>query len=59
VVVRVRRLPIPEELLHGDYGQDAAFREAFSAWVQQLWRDKDAQISALLLASRPAGNKSP
>jgi len=55
----VRRLPIPEELLHGDYGQDAAFREAFSAWVQQLWRDKDAQISALLLASRPAGNKSP
>ena len=59
VVVRVRRLPIPEVLLHGDYGQDAAFREAFSAWVQQLWRDKDAQISALLLASRPAGNKSP
>ena len=59
VVVRVRHLPIPEELLHGDYGQDAAFREAFSAWVQQLWRDKDAQISALLLASRPAGNKSP
>ncbi len=53
VVVRVRGLPIPEELLHGDYGQDAAFREAFSAWVQQLWRDKDAQISALLAQAHP------
>jgi len=53
VVVRVRRLPIPEELLHGDYGQDAAFREAFSAWVQQLWRDKDVQITALLEQAHP------
>jgi 1-acyl-sn-glycerol-3-phosphate acyltransferase len=48
VVVRVRSLPVPQHLLHGDYGQDAAFREAFSQWVQQLWRDKDALISTLL-----------
>jgi len=54
VIVRVRRLPIPEHLLHGSYAQDPAFREAFSAWVQQLWRDKHAQISTLLLTSRPA-----
>ena len=26
----------------------AALREAFSAWAQQLWQDKDAQIGALL-----------
>jgi hypothetical protein len=39
---------VPQHLLHGDYGQDAAFREAFSQWVQQLWRDKDALISTLL-----------
>jgi 1-acyl-sn-glycerol-3-phosphate acyltransferase len=53
VVVRVRRLPVPQHLLNGDYGQDAAYREAFSQWVQQLWRDKDAQISKILQTSGP------
>ena len=52
VIVRVRSIPIPPELLHGDYGNDPAFREAFSAWVQQLWKDKDAQIAALLKNKR-------
>jgi 1-acyl-sn-glycerol-3-phosphate acyltransferase len=48
VVVRVRSLPIPRALLIGDYGNDPALREAFSTWAQQLWKDKDAQIAALL-----------
>ena len=48
VVVRVRILPIPQHLRGGDYAQDPAFREAFSRWIQQLWREKDAQIDALL-----------
>jgi len=51
VIVRVRTLPVPQHLLQGDYAQDPAFREAFSQWVQQLWREKDAQISALLDAA--------
>jgi 1-acyl-sn-glycerol-3-phosphate acyltransferase len=53
VIVRVRSLPIPEHLLNGSYAQNPVFREAFSAWVQQLWRDKDAQITALLAESGP------
>lgn len=48
VIVRVRSLPIPAHLLAGDYGNDPVYREAFSTWVQQLWKDKDAQIAALL-----------
>jgi 1-acyl-sn-glycerol-3-phosphate acyltransferase len=48
IVVRVRSLPIPQHLMHGDYAQDPVFRDAFSQWVQQLWREKDAQITALL-----------
>jgi 1-acyl-sn-glycerol-3-phosphate acyltransferase len=48
VIVRVRPLPVPQHLLQGDYAGDPAFREAFAQWVQQLWRDKDAQITALL-----------
>lgn len=50
VVVRMRSLPIPAHLMQGDYTQDPAFREAFAQWVQQLWREKDAQITALLQA---------
>lgn len=52
VVVRVRSLPIPRHLMTGDYAQDPAFREALSQWVQQLWREKDAQMDALLQATR-------
>ncbi len=51
VIVRVRRVSVPQQLMGGDYANDPAFREAFSQWVQQLWRDKDAQISALLAQS--------
>jgi len=52
VIVRVRRIPIPPELLHGDYGTDPQFRQAFSSWVQQLWLEKDALISQLLAQAR-------
>jgi 1-acyl-sn-glycerol-3-phosphate acyltransferase len=48
VVVRVRHIPVPQHLLQGDYANDPQFREAFAQWVQQLWRDKDTQISAIL-----------
>ena len=52
VVVRVRRLPIPQHLLQGDYANDPALREAFGQWVQQLWRDKDAQITEILACTQ-------
>jgi len=48
VVVRVRKVPVPRHLLGGNYGEDPAFRKAFSEWVQHLWREKDAQIGQLL-----------
>lgn len=48
VVVRVRTLPVPQQLARGDYAGDAAVREAYQKWVHQLWLDKDAQIEALL-----------
>jgi hypothetical protein len=55
----VRSLPIPAHLLQGDYAQDPAFREAFSQWVQQLWHDKDAQISALLEVGKATSRSGP
>ena len=48
VIVRVQSRPIPAHLLQGDYGSDPAVREAFATWAQQMWNEKDAQISALL-----------
>jgi 1-acyl-sn-glycerol-3-phosphate acyltransferase len=52
VVVRVQRLPVPRDLAHGDYAGNPAVRDAFQKWVTQLWLEKDAQIAALVNASR-------
>ncbi|MDP2132761.1 MAG: acyltransferase [Sulfuritalea sp.] len=51
VIVRVQILPVPAHLMNSDYAGDAAVRAAFAVWVQQLWRDKDAQIARLLAAA--------
>ena len=47
VIVRVRALPVPQDLAQGDYAGDPAVREAYQQWVHQLWLDKDAQIEVL------------
>jgi hypothetical protein len=47
IVVRMRTIEVPQELMRGDYEGDPAFREAMHKWVQRLWREKDAQIQAL------------
>lgn len=46
--VHVRQRPIPEELLHGDYRNDRAFRVRFQQWMNGLWREKDADVARLL-----------
>jgi 1-acyl-sn-glycerol-3-phosphate acyltransferase len=53
VTVRVQILPVPEHLMHSDYAGDSEVRAAFQRWVQQLWQDKDAQISRLLTEAKP------
>jgi 1-acyl-sn-glycerol-3-phosphate acyltransferase len=51
VRVHIRELPIPQELVHGDYQNDAAFRERFQAWTNELWLQKDIRVAALEAAS--------
>ncbi|NGY06526.1 acyltransferase [Solimonas terrae] len=46
-------LPIPAELMHGDYENDAEFRARFQAWVNALWERKDARLERQL-NGRPA-----
>ena len=47
VIVRVRALPIPTELLGGDYRNDPEFRAAMQNWINRLWAEKDALIGEL------------
>jgi 1-acyl-sn-glycerol-3-phosphate acyltransferase len=47
ITVRMKTIKIPQQLLHGDYEGDPAFRDAMHKWVQQLWREKDKQIQTL------------
>ena len=44
----VRERPIPAELVAGDYQGDREFRVRFQRWMNQLWEEKDSQISQLL-----------
>ena len=54
IIVRVRALPVPQHLVQADYAGDPSVREAYQQWVQQVWREKDAQIEALLNSPVPA-----
>ena len=54
VVVRVRQLPVPQQLLAGDYANAPAMRQAYHSWVQQLWADKDLLIEQVMGAEKRA-----
>jgi 1-acyl-sn-glycerol-3-phosphate acyltransferase len=48
LAIRVDVLPLPEDLLHGDYQNDAAFRTRFQDWINTLWARKDARLEHLI-----------
>jgi 1-acyl-sn-glycerol-3-phosphate acyltransferase len=48
VHVIVRERPIPSELLGGDYENDPQVRVRVQRWINEIWRDKDAAIAAVL-----------
>ena len=50
VRVRIRQRPIPAELAGGDYQNDREFRVRFQQWMNGLWREKDDDLAALLVA---------
>ncbi|QIL20823.1 acyltransferase [Thermomonas sp. HDW16] len=46
--VMVRQRAITREMLDGDYQGDRAFRVRFQQWMNEVWREKDADIARLL-----------
>lgn len=55
-VVQVELLPLPADLLKGDYDRDAAYRSHIQNWVNALWARKDERLGQALTAAalRPA-----
>lgn len=51
VVLRVRLRDIPDWVIAGDYETDRAFRARFQGWLNELWREKDETIEAILAPS--------
>lgn len=54
IVVRMQQLPIPDQLIGGDYENDPGFRKAIQQWLHELWLEKDQQIAELLAQENPA-----
>jgi len=48
IVVRIRVLPIPENVAGRNYEEDTAFRQKSQQWVNNLWQEKDRQIEVIL-----------
>ncbi len=45
--VRVRKIPVPQHLLNGDYSGDPKFQAVFQAWINQLWQEKDGVLARM------------
>jgi 1-acyl-sn-glycerol-3-phosphate acyltransferase len=57
LAIHIEVLPVPAELMGGDYAGDRAFRERFQNWLNGLWRRKDARLDRLI--NRPAAAARP
>lgn len=45
ITVKLQTREIPVELLKGNYTEDEIFRNKFKAWINQIWLEKDKQLS--------------
>lgn len=48
IVVKVHQREIPTSLLSGNYTDDEHYRQQFKSWVNELWKEKDELLTALL-----------
>lgn len=46
--VHVDTVPIPPDVLRGDFETDAVFRARFRGWINGLWSRKDARLDRML-----------
>lgn len=53
LAVHVDVLPIPQEMMAGNYENDAEYRKRVQAWLNSIWVRKDARLERML-NTRPA-----
>ncbi|MGQ0701376.1 MAG: acyltransferase [Panacagrimonas sp.] len=52
MAIHVDSLPIPQDLLRGDFDSDAEFRAHFRGWVNGIWSRKDARLERMHRGAR-------
>jgi 1-acyl-sn-glycerol-3-phosphate acyltransferase len=57
LAITIDVLPVPTELIGGNYAADKAFRERFQTWLNGIWQRKDARLERLI--NRPAAAAKP
>lgn len=45
ITVKLQTREIPVDLLKGNYTEDEIFRNKFKAWINEIWLEKDKQLS--------------
>jgi hypothetical protein len=43
--IHARVLPVPQELLSGNYAEDPEHRARVQSWVTSLWQEKDKALA--------------
>lgn len=46
--IDLRLLPVPKDLIGGDYERDTDYRARFQAWLNQVWAEKDSRFARML-----------
>ena len=45
-------MPVPADLIDGDYAEDEAYRTRIRNWLDRLWSEKDAHLDTALAPAR-------
>ncbi len=48
IVVEIRKRPVEQWMVEGDYVNDREFRREFHQWLARMWEEKDARIDTLI-----------
>jgi len=51
ISIHARRIDVPAEFMTSAVTEPGEVRERFKIWIDQLWREKDAQLAAMLQPS--------
>lgn len=47
ITIDIKKRPLEEWIVSGDYENDRAYRQKFHQWMTQVWTEKDERIDAL------------